>query len=52
MLDLEDSFVDGSLEIPWQVSEEPSNGNDQNTNWSPESEERQLTTTHVLLLQM
>ena len=31
MLELEDSFVDGSLEIPGQGSEEPSNADDQNT---------------------
>ena len=30
MLELEDSFVDGSLVIPGQGSEEPSNGNEQN----------------------
>ena len=30
MLELEDSFVDGSLVIPGQGNKEPSNGNDQN----------------------
>ena len=30
MLELEDSFVDGSLVIPGQGSEETSNGNEQN----------------------
>ena len=30
MLELEDGFVDGSLEIPGQGSEEPSNVDDQN----------------------